>query len=351
MNQKYLFGTLMAAWAAPVAAQDVPAATSPAAQAKADASADIIVTARRRDETLISVPVAVSVVTGADLTRRGITNLDTLAQAVPQLIISDVGNNAQGGVVVIRGIGVGESNPFADQAVSFNVDGVQVSRANIRRMAEVDLKQVEVLKGPQALFFGKNSPGGIVVLHTADPGDHFEAGANTSYEFVGDEIRSEGYVSGPLSDTFGVRVAAYGSHLSGYFHNVIPPTALNGPATPRLPGNTEYGGRVTLKFNPSNAFDAKLKISYGHVRSTGPDSTIQSVNCPFGASQLSTADDCKANNTLIRADLGPALAALAPDLAAESYLKQRQLLIGYEMNYHLIPRRAEADSRLGFPSC
>ena len=94
---------------------------------------DIIVTARRREETLTNAPLAVSAVSGEEIARRGIARLDNLVQSVPQLVISDAGASTQGGLVMIRGIGVGESNPFADQAVSFNIDGC---RSAVRTYAE-----------------------------------------------------------------------------------------------------------------------------------------------------------------------------------------------------------------------
>ena len=116
--------------------------------------------------------------------------------------------------------------------MSFNIDGAQVARATVRRMAEMDIAQVEVLKGPQALFFGKNSPGGIIAVHTADPTPTFEASVTSGYEFVGDEAMAQGYASGPITDTIGFRsCAAYASHLDGWVTtNILPP---GDPQAPR----------------------------------------------------------------------------------------------------------------------
>lgn len=75
----------------------------------------------------------------------------------------------QGGVIALRGISGADANTFADQAVSFNVDGVAIARTSVRRLAEMDIAQIEVLKGPQALYYGKNSPGGVINIKTADP--------------------------------------------------------------------------------------------------------------------------------------------------------------------------------------
>ena len=316
------------------AQQASPPSPPTAPDAATDADSEITVVARRRSETLTSAPVAVSAVGAAEIGRRGIVQIDQLAQSVPQLRIADGGVSTQGGLVLIRGIGVGESNPFADQAVSFNVDGVQLSRSTVRRLSEVDMAQVEVLKGPQALYFGKNSPAGIIIIQTADPTSKFEAGVNSSYEFVGDEFRGDGYVSGPLTDTLGARVAVYGSKLTGYFKNIATPSALYGPTGNRLPHDSDFGGRVTLKFDPSSAFSARLKVNYGKLISSGAQSSIQTIACPLGFAQLAPKiNDCTADGNSVIADPGPRIAGFASELSPESYLRQTLMLGSFQMDY------------------
>jgi iron complex outermembrane receptor protein len=155
-----LLATVAASAALPMAAHaqsdTTPEATVPQAAAEAEVQ-DIVVTARRRNETSLTTPVAISAIGGAELDRRGINNIDSLARAVPTLLTSEATGSAQGGVVAIRGLSGVDGNPFGDQAVSFNIDGVQVARSSVRRLSQMDIAQIEVLKGPQALFFGKNS--------------------------------------------------------------------------------------------------------------------------------------------------------------------------------------------------
>ncbi|MFV0645620.1 MAG: TonB-dependent receptor, partial [Sphingomonadaceae bacterium] len=270
----------------------------------------------------------------SDMSRRGLTDLDNLTNAAPQVIIADPGSGtAQGAIIVIRGVSTPDANPFADQAVSFNVDGLQVSRGNIRRMAQVDMQQIDVLKGPQALFFGKNSPAGVIAIHTANPTPYFSAKLESSYEFIGDEWRAEGYLSGPISDALGIRVAGYGSTMKGYFYNEAADNALTGPSRRRLPKADDYGGRVTLDFAPSDDFHANLKFNYGHYSSSGSDSINQTTFCPSGASLLSAQDDCIANRTVVRPDAGPNFATLSPELVDEPFLKQDQFLTGLRLAY------------------
>jgi iron complex outermembrane recepter protein len=109
---------------------------------------EVVVNARKRDETFISVPVVITAVSAAEIQKRGVTNLDGLARLVPQLMIGEQSGSVQGGNISIRGIAGPDSNPFGDQAVSFNIDGVQVAKAFVRRMSDTDIEQYEVLKGP-----------------------------------------------------------------------------------------------------------------------------------------------------------------------------------------------------------
>src|SRR5690606_34254130 len=122
---------------------------------------DIIVTARRRVETAQETPVALTVLNDELLDRYGVTGVASIQSLTPGLYTGE-SSGAMGGTISLRGVGSGDSMAFIDQAVSANVDGVPISSAQILRAAQMDLKQIEVLRGPQALFFGKNSPAGII---------------------------------------------------------------------------------------------------------------------------------------------------------------------------------------------
>jgi len=328
----------------PLIAQIADAQNSPASQATTSATSsaganpaleEVVVTARKREETAISVPVTLTAVTGADLQRQGIVSLDALNSIVPQLQFGDQAISVQGGSMAIRGISSGDSNTTADQAVSFNIDGAQVARSTVRRMAEMDISQIEVLKGPQALFFGKNSPGGIVSIHTADPTPDFEASVSTGYEFVGSEATGQGYVSGPITDTLGIRVAGYASHLEGWGTNTLPPGDPLAPSQIDTPHDREEAGRLTLKFDPSDLFSARFKFNYAYLHTDGLDENSQYVYCPLGAPQLGDVDSCTPGNRTSHAASGPTFATLTPFLDGGEYLTQRQILSSLELNYKL----------------
>src|SRR6202000_2068844 len=98
-------------------------------------------------------------------------------------------------------------DPGVDQSVSLNIDGLQLSQGLAYASSFFDMQQVEVLKGPQALFYGKSSPGGVISIRTADPTDRFEVIARAGYEFDASERQGQFIVSGPITDTLKARFA------------------------------------------------------------------------------------------------------------------------------------------------
>ncbi|WP_156681266.1 TonB-dependent receptor [Sphingomonas profundi] len=336
-------GVSLASMTTAAMAQTTPAPETPTppvtSGAENEENGEILVTARRRDETSIAVPVSLTAVGAAELQRRAINTIDGLARAVPSLIVGEGGGTVQGGIIAIRGIAGSDSNPFGDQAVSFNIDGVQVARATVRRLSEMDISQVEVLKGPQALFFGKNSPAGIISVRTADPTSTLQAKLSTGYEFKGDEVRSEGYISGPLTDTLGFRIAGYFSDIKGYLKNVAPDSGVGifGDPDSRTPNATEYAVRGTLKWAPNDQFDARLKLTYNHIKGTASTAQNEIVNCPLGVSQGNgPLEDCKANGTVALGQLGPNFGTVDARFGdGQTFLRQHQVLGGLELNYHL----------------
>ncbi|WP_417595914.1 TonB-dependent receptor [Parasphingorhabdus sp.] len=304
---------------------------------------EIIVTARRREETSLSVPVAITAVSGAQLNDRGISNVDALARSVPTLITSEATSSPQGGIVSLRGLSGVDANPFSDQAVSFNIDGVPVARSSVRRLSQMDIAQIEVLKGPQALFFGKNSPAGIIAVRSNDPTEYLSASITAGYEFNADEFRTEGYVSVPVTDTLGVRVAAYYSTMEGYITNVAPNSGagVRVPFDRRVPNGYEYAVRGTVKWEPSDQFDARLKVSYNKADGSGSTDVLQFVDCPLGVPQgtpagYPTPENCKADDRVTASDnIGPNFQAADSRFEEETFLRSDQILGSLEMNLNL----------------
>jgi iron complex outermembrane receptor protein len=173
-----------------------------------------------------------------------------------------------------------------------------------------------VLKGPQALFYGKNSPGGVISLRTNDPGSELEIIGRTGYEGEAREWRSELIVSGPVTSTFGVRLAGQYSDMKGFFHNkatALPGTGGLDPKYKRLDNTEAYVLRATGVWKPTDNFTARLKANFteDHVRGSS-GATGQLVYCPDGLAGpsgipfLAPNEDCKLNRNINVVDLDPA---------------------------------------------
>ncbi len=221
----------------------------------------IIVTARRQEETLQDVPVAVAVVSGETLDDFRIDEAADLISRVPALSVQ-VGGSGAGAQIGIRGINSSNISNAFDSAVAINVDGIAVSTQRILQSAFFDLEAVEVLKGPQPLFFGKSTSAGVLTLRSANPTSTWQASGRASYEFEEQGYTIGGYISGPLTDTLGIRVAAEYQDIDKFVE-----LQDNVPALDPDKGLTNFIGRLTLQFEPSDNFDATLKLNYNRQRS------------------------------------------------------------------------------------
>src|SRR5262249_4616433 len=150
-----------------------------------------------------------------------------------------------------------------------------------------DMAQVEVLKGPQALFFGKASPAGVISIRTNDPGDHFEFIGRTGYEFEGREWRNEALLSGPVTDTLGLRPSTSYTHFGGFFKNTGQAIASSGaiPMPKRFGETDSVIVRGTGVYKPTSNFSARLKLNYTHDKQHGSNAN-QIYPCPEGTVTL-----------------------------------------------------------------
>ena len=267
------------------------AQTAPKQQA-AYAPEEIVVTARKREESVMRTPVVLQVISAQQIKDLRINSLYDLEDNTPGLHVNR-GFGAVGTTLYMRGIGSGDSGIFIDQSVALNLDGIGFSQGTFYKVGNFDLGQVEVLKGPQGLFFGKSTTAGIIAFHSADPTPKWETEVTTGYEFNAKEWNVTGYVSGPLTDKLGIRIAGYYDNMKGYIFNPNP-----SPNTEhRVPDGDDEGGRLTLKWDdPDTGFRAKLKVSTTHESDTAGGGTMnQGFNCVSGTRQITyfAFDDCK----------------------------------------------------------
>ena len=171
---------------------------------------EIVVTARKRDETLTEVPISIDAFSQDDLNKLGITSAEALSQATPSFDFQNVGTGGQSGranpQIRFRGVGLQISDPNAPVAGTF-WDGVFVPQG-IGIVPLVDLEQVEVIKGPQTAFFGRNTFAGAANFVPASPGDEIEGRISVegSATDVDEGYSINGTLSGGLSENFRARL-------------------------------------------------------------------------------------------------------------------------------------------------
>lgn len=234
----------------------------------------VVVTAERRPEPLQSVPVAVVVVTPKQLQSNLVTDLPNLAELAPQAMIGTF-SSGTGAVISMRGISTLPSDSGLDQSVVTVIDGVPLSRGRIIASSLFDMSQVEIMEGPQTLFFGKNSPAGVIDMHTADPTADLEGNLSAGYEFNAEERFVQGAISGPLTSGVDGRLAFRYDDMEGWLTNVATPTAdpfqpgvtmpgaVNGGTSPQ---SRDAAGRLSLVANPWGDFQASLKVTIDQQR-------------------------------------------------------------------------------------
>ncbi|CAN5301220.1 TonB-dependent receptor [soil metagenome] len=292
-----------------------------------DGQDEIIVTARQREESLMSVPVAVTALSGADIARYNSDDLTKIGELTPTVVVSNYGLNG-GGSLSIRGISSPATQVGFEQAVSVVLDGIQLSNGRLAQLGYFDIKQVQVMKGPQALFFGKNSPAGVISIASADPARDFEGGVTARYEFVGNEKVIEGHVSVPVDPGLGIRLAVRYRDLDGWIRNNAKPIAnpfspaypLPGASDDR-PGNKALTGRLTIKYEPNSSFDATLKAMGDRYRGNPAGGTQNIGYCFDGKPRFNGVVDpngeCVADRNVANSDVQPAFAHAMPGVKGD----------------------------------
>ncbi|WP_339689088.1 TonB-dependent receptor [uncultured Parasphingorhabdus sp.] len=237
-----------------------------------DDSNVITVIARKQTESLQEVPVTVTAIGGDTLEKYQVNEIADVVSRVPALNVQ-VGGSGSGGQISLRGVGSSNISASFDSAVAFDFDGVQVSTMRIVQAGFFDVEQIDILKGPQSLFFGKSASAGVFAIRSANPTREWEMAGKASYEFEEKGYTFGGHISGPLSDTLGIRVAGQYQDIEDYV-KVQPGTpAFNPDGSFRdSRGLSNFVGRATLQWDPVDNFNANLKLNYVRNRSDGADS-------------------------------------------------------------------------------
>lgn len=232
---------------------------------------EVLVTARKKAESLVAVPISIRVVSGEEIQQQGYRDLHALAAAVPAVNLSKA---AAGALINVRGVGSG-TNPGFEQSVALVVDGVAIGRSRAARAGLLDVERVEVLKGPQTTHFGANTVAGVfnVATRGASLGEQVGGYVRAAYEWEAAEAVLEGAANLPLSDSFALRVAGKWTNSAGYIEDF--------GLDRRVPAIKDELARLSLLWTPSDQLTAKLKYTRGQMDANdGLD--MQLVNCePF----------------------------------------------------------------------
>ena len=233
----------------------------PAAPADAAASrvneGDIIVTATRRSERLSNVPIAVSAVGQAALQNSGGSDIRSLNQLAPSLLISSTGNESNASAR-IRGIGTVGDNPGLESSVAVFIDGVYRSRTGVglNELGEID--RVEVLRGPQGTLFGRNASAGLINIISRSPEFDFHANGEFTYGNY-NQFRESAGITGPIiKDVLAFRIDGVAVNRDGFYRNV---TAANGSES-RVNDRNRYFVRGQLLFKPTEDLSFRILGDY-----------------------------------------------------------------------------------------
>ncbi|HKJ80235.1 MAG TPA: TonB-dependent receptor [Prolixibacteraceae bacterium] len=211
----------------------------------------ITVTSQKRQQQLLDVPLAITSIDAEFIEENNITELNRLSEFIPGLYIREQGANRPS--FVIRGLTSDEVSPSAQPRVSVFFNNVPVSRASGAALELFDMKQVEVLKGPQNTLFGRGAQAGAIHFISKKPVNDFEGFVTAGIgEFNKKEFR--GMVNLPVIDNLlFVRAAGIYKARDGYVDNTFGGT-LNGENT--------IGGRFSARFLPSINHKFDLVVNY-----------------------------------------------------------------------------------------
>ena len=235
----------------------------------------IIVTARKKEETLLDAPLAVSVVGEDELEQGGFTDITEITKVTPGAFVEAGGQNTNGFARInstprFRGISVLSGNPL-QQTASVFLDGIYLS-GGIETIGINELQRVEVIKGPQSALFGRNTFAGAINYVTKDPSNELRADLSATIA-TRNEYGVSGGVEGPLFDGVSFRVGGSFSDKQGHYDNVAVPGQ-------RLGDEQQWSINGTLLIEPSDGFRLKLRGSYQEIND-GPSAAVASFGTAF----------------------------------------------------------------------
>ena len=218
---------------------------------------EVVVTARKRAETLAESPISVKAFTDSEIRAAGISTPQDFVNLTPNVTLVQT-QSAGNSFLNIRGV---SSARNSELAAAILIDGVLMSNATQLNQQLFDIQQVEVLRGPQGALYGRNAIGGAVTITTKAPGDEQEGEIQIGYESApGYSVK--GYLGGPLSDDGSVSYRVAGSIIDhdGYLKNAY----LRQNADPYK----DVSFRARVDWVVSDTLTTDFRVSYSNLETT-----------------------------------------------------------------------------------
>lgn len=270
---KKAISTLLTGTGLSLAAVQTPAqeASAPNTSSNTEVLQEIVVTAQKRSERLVDVPLSITAASGDQLAKQGITDTAALTKLVPGFTYQQ--SNYGTPIFTIRGIGYQDGAYGAEPTVTTYIDQVPLPYPTMTRGATLDLERVEVLKGPQGTLFGQNSTGGAVNYIAAKPTADLSAGADVSYGRFNDR-QVESFLSGPITDRLRARVAVRGEFADDWQKSITRPGD-------HLGDKEFYNARLLLDWTPTDALSFEFNASGWQDKSEIAAAQLQSFSPLF----------------------------------------------------------------------
>ncbi len=259
---------------------------------------EVIVTARKREESLQETPVAISAFSAEALEVAGIANTRDLQQSVPGLIFSEQGNKAPS--IFIRGIGQKEANAALDPGVGVYINSIYIARTDSQLLDVIDTESIQVLRGPQGTLFGKNNTGGALLVNTIIP--HTDALEGEVSTRLGNYGRRDVKVSGniPLNDdSLAMRLSLASTKMDGYMESTA-----NGE---EYGDEDRLGGTGRLYWQASDVFSTDIFYYRSKINENGagltcfmqnPGAAFNTFTWPGFTAPNSYESRCRASESL-----------------------------------------------------
>lgn len=225
---------------------------------------EVLVTARKREESAQHVPLSVTAYGSQQLEALKIRDLQNLAVAMPNVAMDDIGTVRSTANFSIRGLGINSSIPSIDPTVGVFIDGVYMGQNTGIILDMFDIQSVEVLRGPQGTLFGRNVTGGAVLINTKRPSDELEFSVRAAVDGNpngdgGLNTYAMASISGPLGDKVSGRLSVYRNDDDGWFVNQFDGEDFGESETTIF--------RPVLTFRPSD--NVEITVRWEHLESDG----------------------------------------------------------------------------------